>query len=378
MKKNLIAHVIIGLNVGGAEKMLARLIRAADSVCFEHVVISMTKKGQIGEELEHSGFKVIELGMKTGFGLPKAMFRLAIILLQLKPNIVQTWMYHADLFGGLVAKLTGFHNIIWGIRSTDIQFGRSRSTIFIRKICAFLSPYIPLIIVCAAHASKEAHIKAGYSTKKMKVIPNGFEAISPTWSEQDIPVKLQRILDKKTPIVGFVGRFNPVKGVDIFIASAEILIKKYPEVNFLMVGKGLEDSNSELFDLIEGAGLTNHIILLGEQNNVPFFLTLMDIFCLSSRSEGFPNVVGEAMLMEVPCVVTDVGDSRILVDELGIVVEPNNPKILANGLVQMLSTDPEVRKELGALSRRRIQKEFSMRSSVEKYEYLYETLVHPS
>src|SRR5690606_59952 len=171
-----VAHIIIGLNVGGAELMLKRLVLNSHAKGkFKHEVISLTDLGVIGTDLKKVGIPVHTLNMKSVFSLLKTYFSLKKLLKQLKPDVVQTWMYHADFLGGLAAKSLGIKKIIWGIRTTDVTQGASRLTVGLRKICAKLSYSVPTDIVCAAHVSKDVHIKIGYDASKMHVIPNGFE-----------------------------------------------------------------------------------------------------------------------------------------------------------------------------------------------------------
>lgn len=120
MKK--IAHVIIGLNVGGAELMLQRLILNSNkNNQFEHSVISLTDLGSIGYELKQQGVAVYSLGMKSLTSAPLMFFKLQKLLKKIQPHVVQTWMYHSDLLGGLAAKSVGVKKIIWGIRNSEID-----------------------------------------------------------------------------------------------------------------------------------------------------------------------------------------------------------------------------------------------------------------
>jgi glycosyltransferase involved in cell wall biosynthesis len=100
----------------------------------------------------------------------------------------------------------------------------------------------------------------------------------------------------------------------------------------------------------------------------------MDVFCLSSRTEGFPNVVGEAMAMGLPCVVTNVGDAARLVADTGYVVPKENPSALAAGLEKMLELDPAQRAALGAKAKGRIAADFTIERARQRFESLYDSL----
>lgn len=113
-------HIITGLNLGGAEKALYRLMTSSNSK--DDLVVSLTSKGSIGQELEEKGFKVFALGLRA-YNFPIVLYRLYRLIKLHQPDIIQTWLYHADLLGGFAAKLAGVKHIIWGIRTTELKKG---------------------------------------------------------------------------------------------------------------------------------------------------------------------------------------------------------------------------------------------------------------
>jgi len=318
----IVHHVIVDLNFGGAEFMLKRLIEShASDTGIQHSVISLTDFGKIGPQLVAQGIQVTALNMRGFLGMPKALYSLYRIFIKSKPDIVQTWMYHSDLLGGLAARLAGIENIIWGVRTTELAKSGNRATVLVRKTCAFLSRYIPKVIVCAAEASRRIHVAIGYDDKRMIVIPNGFDVVRLTaTAEQRYQHRALLEITAEELVVGSLGRFNPVKDHANFIAAAGMLAPKYPRLRFLLVGRDLDQNNMALKQHIDATGHADRFILLGERQDVPVCLKAMDIFCLHSRTEGFPNVLGEAMTMGLPCVATDVGDAAYLVGDTGIVV----------------------------------------------------------
>ena len=171
-----IIHVIVGLNVGGAELMLKRLILSSlDNPNYQHSVISLTELGVIGRQLQKEGVSVIALNMESIISLPNIFLKLRSEIKKQNPSIVQTWMYHADFLGGIAAKSLDIDNIVWGIRTTDVTLGGSKSTVALRKLCALLSYIIPKRVVCAADAGRKIHERIGYDASKMNVIHNGFQ-----------------------------------------------------------------------------------------------------------------------------------------------------------------------------------------------------------
>lgn len=371
-----IVHVIVGLNVGGAELMLKRLIEShAKHSEYEHSVISLTDLGSIGPDLQAKGTKVTALGMRNAIDLPKTYFRLLRQLSFAKPDVVQTWMYHADLLGGLAARSAGIKNIIWGIRTTEIKSGGSKATLVIRALCALLSRFVPAVIVCAADAARAVHEKVGYRANKMQVISNGFDTgkliAGPA---QRAALRELSGLTCEHLVVGSVGRFNAVKDQHSFIQAAALLSPKYPHLRFMMVGRDLTENNQQLMQWISATGFSEKFVLLGERTDVPVCLAAMDIFCMHSRTEGFPNVVGEAMAMGRPCVVTDVGDAAFLVGGTGIVVPKENPTELARGIEELLGMTVNELVELGKMAQQRIYENFTMDHSRLKFESVYKEM----
>lgn len=379
MKKNLttVLHVIIGLNVGGAEKMMMRLIQThhADAN-YSHLVVSLTDIGVIGDQLVDEGVDVTVLGMRSLFDVPSVLLKLIRVIRKRKPDIVQTWMYHGDLIGGIGARLAGVRNVIWGIRTTDVSGGVSHSTALIRKVCSCLSSWIPVRIVCAADASRRAHIAVGYDGSRMVVIPNGFD-LSHFSAADDIRFAMRSELgiDPDTVVIGNIGRLNEDKDHSNFVHAAGLVLDGHANAKFLMVGRDVSAANIALASWIDATGHMDKFILLGERSDIRDCLSAMDVFCLSSRTEGFPNVVGEAMAMGVPCVVTDVGDAAMLVSDTGIVVRKEDPVALAGAIAEMVSMGSANRYRLGTQARSRIGAEFSINRARERFEDIYTKLL---
>lgn len=372
-----IIHVIIGLNVGGAELMLKRLLEShATMPEFEHSVISLTDLGAIGPQLTALSVPVTTLGMRNALDIPRVLYRLTRILRVARPDIVQSWMYHADLLGGLAARIAGVGRVIWGVRTTDLGKGGKKATILIRKICALLSGTLPEAIVCAAEASRRAHVSVGYNNERMVVIPNGFDVSRLNASqEQREAIRSAADINHDEVVIGSLGRFNPVKDHANFIAAAALLCAKHSELKFLLVGRDLEPGNAALMRLISATGHAERFVLLGERQDVAACLKAMDIFCLHSRTEGFPNVLGEAMAMGLPCVTTDVGDAAYLLNGNGVVVPSQDSQALAKGIEEVLDLGAEERSALGQSARIRIYSNFTIARASENFIRLYKTVV---
>ena len=366
-----IIHIINSLDVGGAEQMLKRLLVSDLAAHSNTMVISLINIGQIGKELRNLGFSVYSLNTHRIWHIPFTLFKLIKLLYKNNPDIVQTWLYHSDFLGGIAAKLVGVKSIIWGIRSTELR-KKAYHTKLIRRLCAVLSYVIPSRIICVAHASKQKHISLGYCAKKMSVIHNGFDfsVLHSAYSERQ-NLRLKHGINDSHLVIGCLGRFSPVKGHDMFVSAMKSLAQDFPNARFLMIGRDLDFFNAQLVKWINATGVAERFILLGERNDVAVCLSAMDIFCLPSRSEGFPNALAEAMAMGLPCVATNVGDAAILLGKTGVLVNKENLVALTTELIAMLRLPPEARKEMGNRSSERVRSLFSIHKALLEFNAVY-------
>jgi glycosyltransferase involved in cell wall biosynthesis len=369
--------LITALPVGGAQVMLYKLLSHMNRVDFTAEVVSLVDVGPFGKKIQALGVPVRALGMRPGIPNPLGIYRLARWLRQDRPHLVQTWMYHADLIGGLAARLAGGIPVAWNIRhgSPDVE-GHKRTTLWTIRACATLSHWLPTWIVCCAEFSRRVYTDLGYAGEKIVVIPNGFdlEIFRPDPTAR-LSVRRELGIPKETLLIGLVGRFHPLKDHSNFIDAAARLHAELPEVHFLLCGEDITPENTELAERVKTSGIRDRCHLLGQREDIPRINAALDIACSSSYTEGFPNVIGEAMACGIPCVVTDVGDSARLVGDTGIVVPPKNPQALANAWRELIEVGPDRRSLLGVAARRRVSECFSLRAVAARYEELYTEIV---
>jgi glycosyltransferase involved in cell wall biosynthesis len=375
-----VLYVITGLFGGGAELMLYRLLSRLDRTRFTPQVVSLLDHGPVSRKIQALGIPVRSLGIKRGIPNPAVVLRLAGWLRQDPPDMMQTWMYHADLVGGLAARLVGNIPVAWGIRHSDLSSETSsRLTHLTVKTCALLSHWLPDRIVCCSEASRQVHTALGYAAEKMLVIPNGFdvETFRPN-SGARASVRKGLAISEDAPIIGMVARFDPQKDHRTFIRAAQLLHRDRPDAYFLLCGNEMTWENQELAQWIDEAGLRTRCHLLGRRDDdIPNLTAALDIASLSSAyGEGFPNVVSEAMSCGVPCVVTDVGDAALIVGQTGIVVPRRNPEALAAAWRKMLEMGCEGRRHMGIAARQRIRERFDIAEVAGRYEHLFEELAH--
>ena len=220
------------------------------------------------------------------------------------------------------------------------------------------------------------HTALGYDPEKMVVIPNGFDLdLFKPDLEGGASIRQELGIPEDTMLIGLAGRFDPQKDHHNFIKAAALLPKEILNVQFLLCGDDITWGNRELAQWIDEAGLHRCFHLLGRRNDISRIMTALDIASSSSYGEGFPNVVGEAMACGTPCVVTDVGDSALIVGDTGIVVPPGDPDALALAWKELNEIGKDKRRELGCDARLRIRENFSLPSVVKQYEDLYKYVV---
>jgi glycosyltransferase involved in cell wall biosynthesis len=368
-----VLHIISGLGLGGAENMLKRLIESRSESLSDTEVISLTSLGVVGESLRNQGIRVHTLGMSSLVHLPGTMWRLIRLIQHFRPNVIQTWMYHADLIGGLAARLAGSFPVVWGVRSTSIPQGRFSVTYWLVRLCAGFSYCIPHQIICCASSAKAAHVKLGYAEYKMIVIPNGYNFSDFKYHEKTkMNSRTQLGINERDFVIGVVGRFDQLKDFHNFVSAAALVAGQNENIKFLMVGRDNDWVNATLYGWIKSAGLINRFYLVGQQTDVALFYMVMDVFCLSSVSEAFPNVVVEAMAMGLPCVVTRAGDAAIILDDEDYVVPVEDSAALANALLEINLLDSTDRKKLGDRNAEKVRCRYGINEILQKYAEVYE------
>lgn len=374
-----IAHIITGLGQGGAETMLLKLLQQTDRTKFSVRVISLlAPPGPIAARIEALGIPVAALGIGRRVPNPAGLWRLAAMLREGRPDLVQTWMYHADLVGGVAAKLASIRlPVIWNIRQSNFDPKQSRRrTIHLARLCAALSSRVPARIICCSNVARRVHVAMGYDERKFQVIPNGFDLVA-FRPDPDARVALRDELglSADTRLIGMVARFDPQKDHQTFIRAAGLMHGRLPNVHYVLCGTGVDSANAELMTWIERAGLTGVCHLLGQRNDIARITTALDLATLSSAyGEGFPNVLGEAMACEVPCVATNVGDSAHVIGDAGRVVPPRDPEALASAWSELLVAGESAIRDLGKRARRRIVDNFSIAGVARTYEATYQSV----
>jgi glycosyltransferase involved in cell wall biosynthesis len=365
-----VLHLITGLETGGAEGMLARLATGSDRERFRQVVVSMTGLGTLGRAIAEGGIPLRNLGIRRNVPDPIGLLRLRRVLREFRPDILQTWLYHADLLGLAAWRLGWAPRLVWNVRSTETV-----GSAVVRRLLARWSG-LPDAVIVNSLEGRRFHEALGYRPRRWVHIPNGFEAsmLKPDAEAGKRQREALGIGDDAFVIL-LPARYHPMKDHATFLSAAALFARIRPEARFVMAGSGIESGNRALTDLISAEGIGEHVLLLGERRDLAAIYPIADVVTLSSAfGEGFPNVLAEAMCCGIPCVATDIGDAAEIVDETGMIVPPRDPAALAAGWEKLAALGPDARRKLGAAARARIVARYDLAAIVVRYEVLYEEI----
>lgn len=376
-----VVFITTSLTTGGAEMMLYKFLSRINRQKFSPTVISMISGGVFVERVEALDIPVYDLGMQQGVPSLSALRRLSKLLNEIQPDLIQGWMYHANLIS-YVANILSRRSVpvIWSIHhSIDSLKAEKLSLAAVIKLTALLSSQVETVIVSAKKGLKQ-HTNIGYSSKNAIAISDNFDLsrYKPV-DEPEFDLRQALNLPEDAILIGSVARYHPMKDHANLIDAAAKIVKDYPNLHFVAIGPNVDVQNVTLTEQIECLGIAERIHLLGERQDVPLLMPSFDIFTSSSAyGESFPNVLGEAMSCQVPCVATDIGDSQAIVGDTGIVVPPKDPQALAIAWRKLIDLGREERRNLGLRARKHIQENFNLDGSnsfVKKYESTYQTVV---
>lgn len=376
-----VVHIITCLDQGGAEAVLFRLATSSSANSSVHTVISLQGPGFYGPKLASHNVRVHTLDMPRGKVNLSGLVRLYRILRKLNPDVVQTWMYHSDLIGGVVARFAGIRNVVWGIRHANLDKDKnSRMTLLVARACAMLSRRVPRKIVCCSERAMQVHAAVGYDAARFELIANGYdlERFRPDPAAR-ARVRAAWGIGEDRQVLGCVARWDVQKDHPNLLNALAKLIAEGFDGLCVLVGRGMTAENADLVALVEQLELRDHVRLLGPSDDVPAVMNAIDVNVLSSSGEAFPNVLAEAMACGIPSVTTDVGDAAMIVGDTGWVVEPQNAGALADGLRMALAeTAGPARSRLAARCRRRVEEEFQLSKMVAAYETVWSSGKKPA
>ncbi len=369
-----VCHVITGLHQGGAETTLAGLIPGLAEAGIKNTVISLTSGGSLAGRFVDQGVTPQYSNLR-GVHLPLGIFDLRRRIKKSRCNIVQTWMYHADFFGGLAAHSLG-KPVVWNLRRSDPTHTLKRSTRILTRLCSRLSSSIPRAIIAGSRSADFAHRQIGYAPELITAIPNGIDL--DRW--QSIPAEARRLRNElgipdKARVIAVIGRLHPVKGHELLLSSLEHLEARGEKPICILCGDGVKADAEPLRAWLVKKDRPSTLHLLGLRSDLAVIYSAADLLVHCSHSEGFPNVVGEAMACGTPCIATNVGDTETIVGDTGVMVPAGDSDAMAVGIEAALNWPEDEIRNRGLRARKRIEECFTLQSTVDRYSRLYQSVL---
>ena len=363
-----IVHVIGGLELGGAETLLYRLAtRPLPGV--EQEVICLGTPDWYSSRLEEHGVKVHHLAMSSPLTTLTGIRKFGELLRSRDANVIQSWMYFANMLSALVARRSGTP-IVWGIHNSSFERVGLPS-----RLCAYAGGanarrFASFVVNCSRHSS-ELHEKLGYSVVPNRVIPNGYDE-SEFRPDARARTATRRLLevDDATFTIGSVARWHPHKDIPNLLKAIRMAADQGVALRCFLIGRGLDEHNNELAAEIRKTRCSDLVTPLGTRSDMQDLARAFDLHVLSSRSEAFPNVVAETMLSGTPNVVTDVGDSSFMVAGTGWVAPARDPEALSAAIVEAWTEFSRQRDRWQRRRRRareRIARSFTFEKMAEAY-----------
>ena len=371
-----ILHLITGLDTGGAERSLANLLLGVTGRRQVPYVVSLSGVGHYGPVFAREGIGFDALGLALTPRSLAATWRIRQIVRRFRPDAIQGWMYHGNLIASLTPQLARCQiPVVWNIRQSLYDIGTEKpGTRRVIRLLASISRR-PRTIIYNSHEARAHHEAFGFAAARGIVIPNGFDA--ERWrpdAEHRRKLREELRLTEDDLLLGFVGRHHPMKDVPTFLKACAEALADNERLHVVLIGERLSLDNPDLTPYFAQLP-PGRVHVLGCRNDVERIMPAFDLFCLSSTSEAFPNVLGEAMATALPCVATDVGDCARLLDGHGSLVPAGNPARMADAITSFARAPLARRREIGQAARARIVAAYSLDATVEAYAELYDSLV---
>tara|TARA_Y100000816_G_scaffold291599_1_gene283452 strand:+ start:6294 stop:7415 length:1122 start_codon:yes stop_codon:yes gene_type:complete len=367
-KKIKIIHFITTLGLGGAERVLYNILKHNKYNKFEHQVICLNSGGYLKTEIQKLNIKINCLNLNKNFFL--GIIRCFVILNSFKNKkkiIIQTWLPHADLLGGLISKMCGYKKIIWNIRIANFSKNSFKyRTLIIILINSLLSYFIPKKIISCSNAGIKAHCRLGYNKNLFHLINNGFDKVT---------IKKRSFKFTKKFTLGIFSRYHKVKNHEYLLRALSVLKKKEYQFKLLLLGPNINFKNKKLIQDIKSNNLNKESILITKKGifDVNRYFSYIDLYILCSHTEGFPNILGEAIINGVNVMSTDVGDAKLMLPAKTNLIPKNNHLKFAKKIESLIKTHAFKKKRSYLLKKNSLlfYKKYSQNKMITNYQKLW-------
>lgn len=368
MSPTRIAFCITELDAGGAERILTQLVLGLDRAEWQPEVWSLGPAGYYVESLTSAGIPVHCLDAVHAWDAPRILWKLRSDWKRFQPALLQTFLFHANVFGRIAGWMAGVPHVVSGIRVAD---RRSR---FYSRVDRWTNRLVDRNVCVSQGVADYCIHECGFAPDKITVIPNGVDAqrfvqaAAINWTELGLPDDAQVLLS--------IGRLEEQKGIDTLIDAFREIASRFPRAHLVQVGEGPDRVN--LHARIVSSALAERVRLVGRRTDVPQLLAGATAFVLASRWEGMPNVVLEAMAAGLPVIATQVeGTAELLSEgETGWLVPTNDPHALAARIEAVLS-DLDAARARGCAAQTSVKNHFTVDAMVARYATLYRQLLTP-
>ena len=372
-----ILFFIATLQLGGAERQVSVLAKAMSERGHKVKVVTLFPGGPYADELRKtSDIELISIWPKKRnvkflilLQILWAPFHLKKLLESI--DVLYSMLGSTNLIAWIATRFSVQVKLVWGIRSTILD--ESWKMAVFNRLCALVSKTIKLVIV-NSYAGKENLLKYGFRPQKVQIIHNGIDIDKFQFDEHERKKIRQELgILSNHQVIGIIGRIRPIKDHPTLIKAASLLSTKINNLIVLVVGEGSVEYIDDLYTLVDKLCLADRVIWLDSRRDIVAIYSALDVLVSSSIGEGFSNVIGEAMSCGIPCVVTDVGDSAMIVGDPTRVVNPRDPEMMASAIYKVL----QINKEEGAIHsiRNRITDKFSIRKLVNQTEKALEDVI---
>jgi len=360
-------------STGGAETQITQLLSSLSRAYDLHVVIFNDIQHRILDlSSTHSDVTFHNLEKQPGpLQLPTFLWKLLRLVKKIDPAVIMSFLHHVNLLSLAIGRITGKKTIIWGLRTSNFlprEFGLKGD--LVDKANIKFSSYVDVLISNNRSGLKQFQNR-GALPKMSVFIPNGIDTDKYSPSETYRRQSRQEIgVDENTTVVGIVARVVPWKGYEVFLKAAAMVAQQKSNTVFVCIGNGNPEFEQHCAELVSQHGLESVVKWLGDRLDIPIILNGIDIFTLTSTSgEGFSNALCEAMATARYVISTDVGDSKEIIGDTGVVIEPNNSIALAEAVISAVD-DITGRKLMGQLARQRILTSYSIAQCSKHYEQI--------
>jgi len=356
MRKKIL-HLITGLEIGGAELMLLKTLPRLTK--FQHIVCAIKEPTKIGKELEKNNIRVYYLKAAKKF-CPQIIWEFYKIIKKEKPDILITYLIHADFFGRIFGKLFGVKKIICSLRNKHFN----KKFLLLEKLTSFLVTHY----LANSNAVRDFYAsKLKIPPKKITVISNGVEIKKFSINIDEAQKRKELGLEEKDFLIGCIANFKKQKGHQYLLKAFKKVINKYPDIKLILAGEGKEEKHLKklAFDL----KLQKQVIFLGQRNDIPELLKIINIFVLPTLYEGMPNVILEAMAAKRPIITTNIPENQELIEnqKQGLLVPVKAPKELAQAMFELIK-NPEKRNFLANNAFEKAKSHFSLDKTIKSLE----------